>query len=100
MAIEKKDFTIKDVINYCILAVSIASMFLVSRERTKNNSNDIAYLKIEIENIKKDLKEIDYKVINAEIKSMKEDISDIKDKTDETFVIFNKFIIEYYKNRK
>jgi hypothetical protein len=100
MAIEKKDFTIKDIINYCILAVSLASMFLVFRGRVENNSNDIVEIKIEIENIKKELKEIDYKVINTEIKSMKEDITDIKTKTNATLDNLNKFIIEYYKNRK
>jgi gas vesicle protein len=111
MAIEKKDFTIKDIINYCILAVSLASMFFIFRGKVENdsnifrvkvenNSNDIYELKIEIENIKKELKETDYKVINAEIKSMKEDIADIKNKTDVTLDNLNKFIIDYYKNRK
>ena len=81
---EKKLFSVKDLIWFGALIVSITSSFIITQVQTTRNSDDINKLKSTLE--QNNLELINYK------------LSDIQSKQNDFSKAFNTFLDDYYKH--
>jgi uncharacterized protein YoxC len=88
--INNQNFSLKDVIQYCIIVGGFVSTFTFFQAKVNSNEK-------EIEKINKLLDEVELKVLRSEIKTIKEDVSEIKGQTDEILTSINDLFRDIYK---
>ena len=80
---DKKMFSLKDLVWFVALAISISSSFIITQVQTNRNTEDIRKLTVTLE--QNNLELINYK------------LNDLSEKQDDFIDSFNQFLDDYYK---